>query len=316
MYLPLLLFFLFWSVGPALLASWVFGEGGRSRLAGLMFGFFLGPAGVVAASLFVKYFAARRNTSGGRTGGRAVRLFYHAPLVGRLHVSTVWALAGFATFVCAWGAGGVAYEILRGDGRGDSQGLTPAGAVARGSQPEGAGPGVGPAADAREQTAGLSRADRLPPAAYVNGLAAKPQRTSAPEEAAKSVPADARVAGAHVAQGGAAERQPDDAARPAAAASPVAAPREGPSPTQNPAASSRQAAVAEATRLLASNGHRAYASVSGDERTTTLSLSGATLTRAAGNQLLGNARVRSALKSSGVRIVVVLNGTESWTYLL
>jgi hypothetical protein len=70
------------------------------------------------------------------------------------------------------------------------------------------------------------------------------------------------------------------------------------------------------TQSLASRGHRVHASVSGDAQTSTLSLSGATLTREAGNQILGNARLRQALKSAGVRIVVMVNGQESWTYML
>ena len=36
----------------------------------------------------------------------------------------------------------------------------------------------------------------------------------------------------------------------------------------------------------------------------------------AGNQLLGNRRLRESLKAAGVRIVVMVNGQESWTYIL
>jgi len=79
---------------------------------------------------------------------------------------------------------------------------------------------------------------------------------------------------------------------------------------------SREAAVAEVTQILSSGGHRVHASLSGDAQTTTLSLSGATLTREAGNQLLGNRRLRETLKAAGVRIVVMVNGQESWTYML
>jgi hypothetical protein len=56
--------------------------------------------------------------------------------------------------------------------------------------------------------------------------------------------------------------------------------------------------------------------VSGDAQTATLSVSGPTLTRQAGNQLLGNGRARQTLKGAGIRIVVVMNGQESWTYIL
>ena len=63
-----------------------------------------------------------------------------------------------------------------------------------------------------------------------------------------------------------------------------------------PAAPSRAGVISELTGSLAARGYRAHATVSGDARTSTLSISCATLTRAAGNQLLGNSRTREALK--------------------
>jgi hypothetical protein len=79
---------------------------------------------------------------------------------------------------------------------------------------------------------------------------------------------------------------------------------------------SREAAVSEVTRELSSQGHRVHAALSGDAQTATLSLSGESLTREAGNQLLGKRRLRESLKAAGVRIVVMVNGQESWTYIL
>jgi hypothetical protein len=81
-------------------------------------------------------------------------------------------------------------------------------------------------------------------------------------------------------------------------------------------ASSREAAVSEVAHVLSSMGHRVHAALSGEGRSTTLSLSGATLTREAGGQLLGNGRLRESLKAAGVHIVVMVNGQESWTYIL
>src|SRR4030095_4680515 len=77
---------------------------------------------------------------------------------------------------------------------------------------------------------------------------------------------------------------------PTAATPPPAAPA-------RPPGQGRAEAVAEVTRDLASRGHRVHAALSGDSRTATLSLTGATLTRAAGNQILGNGRLRGALKA-------------------
>ena len=87
-------------------------------------------------------------------------------------------------------------------------------------------------------------------------------------------------------------------------------------PPSKAPAQSREAAVAEVTQSLSSSGHKVHAALSGDAQTSTLSLTGATLTREAGNQLLGNRRLREALKAAGVRIVVMVNGQESWTYML
>jgi hypothetical protein len=82
------------------------------------------------------------------------------------------------------------------------------------------------------------------------------------------------------------------------------------------AAQSREAAVSEVTRELLAQGHRVHAALSGDAQTTTLSLSGQSLTREDGNRLLGSRRLRETLKAAGVRIVVMVNGEESWTYIL
>jgi hypothetical protein len=87
-------------------------------------------------------------------------------------------------------------------------------------------------------------------------------------------------------------------------------------PPPKASTSSRADAVADVTHDLAARGHRVHAALSGDAQSATLSLTGATLTREEGNQLLGNGRLRGALKAAGVRIVVMMNGEQSWTYML
>jgi hypothetical protein len=102
------------------------------------------------------------------------------------------------------------------------------------------------------------------------------------------------------------------------AATPGQPPAQASTPPPAPAAPSahaREAVVSEVARSLAAAGHRVHASVSGDAQTATLSLSGATLTRGAGNQIIGG-RLRHSLKAAGFRIVVMVNGQESWTYIL
>lgn len=316
MWIWALLVILFWAVVPGLITGWMLRERGRRFLPGLMLGVFCGPLGIIAALAFI-YVSDRRRARRHRRGhGRAVRVFYDIPVVGRLHVSTVWALAGVATFLCLWMVGGITYEFSRN--------------------------GLGPAAheDLRDVAAEIPRARGL-----VEG-SPPPGRTAAEPVA------NAQAQGGHSAQGRAAllgnvpaqtepsgralageERTapaltplppgevgptsiPPNAAAGGQLTPPTVSSATGAAPPAKAPAKSRADAVGEVTRDLASRGHRVHASMSGDAQSATLSLSGATLTRAAGNQLLGNARLRSALKAAGVRIVVVVNGGESWTYIL
>jgi hypothetical protein len=67
---------------------------------------------------------------------------------------------------------------------------------------------------------------------------------------------------------------------------------------------------------LSALGYRAHAALSGAGKATTLSVTGATLTRQAGAQWLSDPRTRQGLKAAGVSVVVVMNGQESWTFML
>src|SRR3954469_25650911 len=119
MLLFLLLLVLFWAVVPGLIAGWMLHERGRSFWRGLLVGALCGPLGILVTLAFI-YFSDRRAARARKHGrGRAFRVFYDVPVVGRLHVSTVWALAGLATFLCAWMIGGIAYEVYWTD-RGDA----------------------------------------------------------------------------------------------------------------------------------------------------------------------------------------------------
>ncbi|HEV2861800.1 MAG TPA: hypothetical protein VGX48_12395 [Pyrinomonadaceae bacterium] len=310
---PVLLVIIFWAVVPGLLAGWMMRERGKKFAAGLLLGFFLGPLGVLAALTYI-YFDERRH--GGRHE-RAFRVFYHLPLVGRLHVSTVWALAGVLTFVCIWALGGLWFELNRGEQPGEQgrEAASNAGG-ARTSAPSGSQ--AGPADDARKaEAASKGSASPAPPSHLIGGLTGQPGQSST-----QGASGQERA----TAQNTLAPLPPDPyPSAPSGQAQPsVAAPPPSPAPTQSgpapaqpaaPPAHAREAAVAEATRALGSAGHRVHASLSGDAQTATLSLSGATLTRGAGNQLLGG-RVRQSLKAAGVRYVVMVNGQESWTYIL
>src|SRR5215213_6333992 len=317
MLLFLLLLVLFWAVVPGLIAGWMLHERGRRFWRGLLVGAVCGPLGILATLAFI-YFSDRR---GARTRkhvrGRAFRVFYEVPVVGRLHVSTVWALAGLATFLCAWMVGGIAYEVYRTDG-GDALSTREASAglqsetKPRASQDSPAGSHVMEASDPKQTANAQSNSPAQMRTSLMGNVAAQPpQPVDARANNSLTQPGQPATAGAPDAS--AASPRPDANASSSASGT-ANAPT--PAPTAKAPAQGRESAVAEATQALASRGHRVHASLSGDAQTSTLSLSGATLTREAGNQLLGNGRLRQALKSAGVRIVVMVNGQESWTYML
>ncbi|HEX8188424.1 MAG TPA: hypothetical protein VF586_08735 [Pyrinomonadaceae bacterium] len=310
----------FWAVVPGLITGWMLRERGRSFLQGLLLGAVCGPLGILGV-LAVIYVSDRRRASGrGRGRGHAMRVFYDIPVVGRLHVSTVWALAGVATFLCLWMIGGISYEAYRAElNRAE---LNPK------TAPE----------QARQITNESAQPKALLPSntppekpAHETPLTGQPQGNTSTQARSALLgnfsgqpgqPADVRAPAGNSAT----NWQPAPPAAGDAPQPPPAAPVTDPltpqpnaqttSPPAKAAAPARADAVAEVTRDLAARGHRVHASLSGDSRSATLSLTGATLTREAGNQLLGNGRLRGALKAAGVRIVVLMNGEQSWTYML
>ena len=315
MLLFLLLLVLFWAVVPGLIAGWMLHERGRSFARGLLVGALCGPLGILATLAFI-YFSDRRAARTRKHGrGRAFRVFYDVPVVGRLHVSTVWALAGLATFLCAWMIGGIAYEVYWTDG--DSQlsarDAETAASLQTGSKSSAgqATPEGSPAPDAKQTTTpAQSNTSSQTRTALLGNIAAQPSQTGGAGADNSSTQPNQPASDAS-----AAAPRPE-AGAPGTSAAPVAADAPTPAQAVKPPAQGRESAVAEVTQSLASRGHRVHASLSGDAQTSTLSLSGATLTREAGNQILGNARLRQSLKSAGVRIVVMVNGQESWTYML
>ena len=305
----------FWAVVPGLITGWMLRERGRSFFPGLLLGAVCGPLGILGVLTFIYVSDRRRARAHGRGRGHAMRVFYDIPVVGRLHVSTVWMLAGVATFLCLWMIGGITYEVYRAE---LSPGATPEQArqtANEPTQPKALLPTNTPSEKqttetrlpehSQENTSAQARS------ALLGNLSGQPgQPAAAPPPAGNSAtnwqPAAPTPAGAAA--------QPATGA-PAAAATPQPNAPPTPQPSKAPAPS-RADAVAEVTRDLASRGHRVHVALSGDSQSATLSLTGATLTREAGNQLLGNGRLRGALKSAGVRIVVVMNGEQSWTYML
>lgn len=319
MLLFLLLLVLFWAVVPGLIAGWMLHERGRRFWRGLLVGAICGPLGILATLAFI-YFSDRKSARKHKHGrGRAFRVFYEVPVVGRLHVSTVWALAGLATFLCAWMVGGIAYEVYRIDG-GDALNTREASAglqtdsKTRAGQALPAGSPVLGASDPKQTANAQSNSSTQLRTSLVGNVAAQPsQPVDARANNSLTQPGQPATPGAPAAS--TASTLPD-ANAPASSSASGMSNTPTPAPTAKPSAQGRESAVAEVTQALASRGHRVHASVSGDAQTSTLSLSGATLTREAGNQLLGNGRLRQALKGAGVRIVVMVNGQESWTYML
>lgn len=305
----------FWAVVPGLITGWMLRERGRSFLPGLILGAVCGPLGILGVLTFI-YIDDRRHARGhGRVRSHAVRVFYDIPVVGRLHVSTVWMLAGVATFLCLWMIGGITYEVYR---AGLNPGAAPEQARQTANEPaqpkallqtntpsEKQTPETRLPEQSQENTSTQTRSALL---GNFSGQPGQPGLPPAPtgNSATNWQPAPPN---------GTAAVQPAPGA-PATAATPPPNAPPAPQTASSAPGPSRADAVAEVSRDLASRGHRVHAALSGDLQSATLSLTGATLTREAGNQLLGNGRLRGALRAAGVRIVVMMNGEQSWTYML
>lgn len=298
----------FWAVVPGLITGWMLRERGRRFFPGLFLGAVCGPLGILGVLTFI-YLSDRRRARGqGR--GRAVRVFYDIPLVGRLHVSTVWALAGVATFLCLWIIGGITYEVYRAE-------LNPS------ERPEQARRTTNESAQPKALLpANNSAGNQTPEARLAQPTQGSPSNQSRSallgnfsEQARQPAPSENSDTNRQTPPQQAANAPPP---APVANANPSVPPQTDAQPTPQPPkapAPSRADAVAEIKRDLAAQGHKVHAALSGDAQTATLSLSGVTLTREAGNQVLGG-RLRGALKAAGVRIVVMMNGEQSWTYML
>ncbi|HYE12912.1 MAG TPA: hypothetical protein VD968_00535 [Pyrinomonadaceae bacterium] len=316
MELVILLTILFWAVIPCLITVWMFREHGWSRGLGLLLGILTGPLGILLALVLI--LISDRGRRGRR--GKAFRLYYHFPVVGSLHVSTVWMLAGVATFLCVWALGGVWYEFRLAREEADAGGQSVGGTVAKsqGQQPITAGsPTATQRAEAKAPAAGQINPASSPSAPMLSSLA--PQGIQAAQIAGRTdntAPQGGQAVPPVASSNSSAGATATVAGVSLSPASPEPTQAAAPQPHASPPVMSREAAVSEVTRGLGARGHKVHASVSGDAQTSTLSLSGATLTREAGNQVIGNRRVREALKGAGVRIVVMINGQESWTYML
>lgn len=317
-----LLIIFFWAVVPGLITGWMLGERGRSFLPGLLLGAVCGPLGILGTLAFIYVSDRRRARGRQKVRGHAMRVFYEIPVVGRLHVSTVWALAGLATFLCLWMVGGISYEFYKAELRPASAPELAQQAAADSGRPKALVEGDAPAGrqTAESKLNGQAQANTSAQtrSALVGNLAPQPGQAGSgvrrAENSAPGWPPPPQTApGSPAAAPEAATRQESNASAPSVAVAAVAPPPAAPA---RPPAQGRAEAVAEVTRDLASRGHRVHAALSGDSQTATLSLTGGTLTRSAGAQILGNGRLRGALKAAGVRIVVLLNGEESWTYIL
>ena len=82
------------------------------------------------------------------------------------------------------------------------------------------------------------------------------------------------------------------------------------------AQSARPRTAGYLARPLSLMGHRVHATLSGEGQSTTLSVTGATLTREDAVRWIGSGGARRELKAAGVRVVVVVGGSESWTFML
>ena len=300
----------FWAVLPGLITGWMLRERGRTFLPGFLLGVVCGPLGILAA-LTVIYFSDRRRARGrGHGRGQAVRVFYDIPLVGRLHVSTVWMLAGVATFLCLWMIGGITYEVYRAELNPSATPEQARQTANDSTQPRTLLPTPTPSEKETQETrlAEQSQANTSAQSrsALLGNFSGQPGQHAAgtmpPETPRELQPARRRRPTPPHSHARSARRRRHAATEPRR-------------PRRSLRGASRADAVAEdytRPRVARYRVPRPH----GDSRSATLSLTGATLTREAGNQLLGNGRLRGALRAAGFRIVVVMNGERSWTYML
>jgi hypothetical protein len=69
-------------------------------------------------------------------------------------------------------------------------------------------------------------------------------------------------------------------------------------------------------RLIVPSSLKAHGAISGAGSTTTLTIACADCTRELAADRLSAASTRAAIKAAGVRIVVLINGQDSWTFML
>src|SRR5438270_6876833 len=188
--LPLVLLAIFWAVVPGLITGWMFRERGRRFAPGLLLGIVCGPVGILAALAFIS--VAERRSARGRTSprGLAVRVFYDIPVVGRLHVSTVWALAGLATFLCLWMIGGIGYEFYRTSLLpGDSDGGPSATAVRDKKTSDANSSAVVPSADSKLNSTAQSNNSAQTRAALLGNISTQPGQAATSASHSENSPA-------------------------------------------------------------------------------------------------------------------------------
>lgn len=303
----------FWSVVPGLITGWMRRERGRSFLPGLLLGTVLGPFGILTTLAFL-YYAERTDARRRRhRRGRAVRVFYDVPVVGHLHVSTVWALAGLATFLCLWMVGGIGYEFYRASlvaNEPQSPNVAKTVTNSASKSTESNSQANTPAPESKLAGSAQNNASLQTRTALLGNISAQPAQAASPARVENSSTQTYQPAQTETAKGAAVEQPVVNQA------TPIPSPSTEAAVPSRASAQTREAALSEVTQALSARGHKVHAALSGDTQTSTLSLSGATLTRDDGNQLLGTGRLRQTLKAAGVRIVVMVNGKESWTYIL
>lgn len=316
MLLIILLVIISWVIVPGLLTGWMLREHGWRFVWGLLLGALLGPLGTLAALAFI--YAADRKPARHRPQeqARGFRPFYTVPFIGRLHVSTAWSMAGVVVFLCAWMVGGLGYEFYsiryRRAAPNPERAAKNVPQQSRSPTPANITPSQLQAS--QKSAANAQGNPTAPPGGQLlSGLTAQSGQVAQVSDRPENAPAQMSQTPADTTTGPA-----EGAAPPAAVAVPSSSPTPAPATPApvRPPTQTREAAVSEVTRGLGSGGHKVHVAISGDARTATLSVSGPTLTRQAGNQLLGNGRTRQTLKGAGIRIVVMINGQESWTYIL
>ncbi|HEV2802592.1 MAG TPA: hypothetical protein VGW12_19120 [Pyrinomonadaceae bacterium] len=298
-----------WAVAPAIICERMLRALDFGRGRGLIIGCMLGPLGVAAVNIYVSLQCLSPNHA--RRGTRP-----QPPLAARLREpDRKFSMGGdLLAFVCLWAVILLSSTLLPFDK--SRQATHPPNSISQTSL-----------APMQEVAATVSQVATTAATPSVESLSSQPfkrtpQQDQAISESQKlTLLSEARPVTPPSASSSETNAAPGSTPSPAQPDSNTSA-----QPTGTGAAGSVGAVVPQAKpsgmsagelmRLVVPSNFKAHGTVSGGGRTTTLTIVCAECTYELATGRLRNAGTRATIKAAGVRVVVLMNGQDSWTFML